>query len=385
MSPHGSEPPASALSREERDELEFQQFAQQQDPLDLEAAHWVARDFDGLDANGRAELQRWLDADLRRQTAFDRLAAAFGDVRRLPAERARLVASATSTAAPAVALSDHLHRPDPPKRGLRAPRFAFATLLLAVLVGSQLWHDGGPQRPRFDQHYETAPGQQLTVRLPDDGAEGSTMVLDTGTRLHARLFRDRREVVLQTGQALFTVRPDTQRPFVVLAGPLRITVVGTRFSVRHTADGLNAGRTVVSVEEGRVRVVPTDGPPGTDPGAEAAAAAVAGELPLELQAGQTVTADGSRGLGPVTSLQPAAAAAWREGRLSFDQTPLVQALAEFERYGPTGIVVRDPAVAALPVGGSYGVRQVQRFADSLPQTLPVRLVRHGDVLEVVAR
>jgi transmembrane sensor len=64
---------------------------------------------------------------------------------------------------------------------------------------------------------------------------------------------------------------------------------------------------------------------------------------------------------------------------------LAQALAEFERYGPTGIVVRDPAVASLPVGGSYGVLQVQRFADSLPQTLPVRLVRRGDVLEVVAR
>lgn len=382
MSPHGSERPASALSQEARDELEFQQFAQQQDPLDLEAAHWVARHVDGLDANGRAELTRWLDADLRHQSAFDRLAVAFGDVRRLRGERARLAAPVPPTAAP---LSDHLRQPDPPRRSLRAPRFAFATLMLALLVGSLLWYEGGLQHPRFDQHYETARGQQLTVRLPDDGAEGSTLVLDTGTRLHARVFRDRREVVLQTGQALFTVRPDTQRPFVVLAGPLRITVVGTRFSVRHTADGLDAERTVVSVEEGRVRVVPIDGSAGTDHGPEAAAAAAAGERPLELQAGQAVTADGSRGLGPVTSLPLAAAAAWREGRLSFDQTPLAQALAEFERYGPSGIVVRDRAVAALPVGGSYGVAQVQRFVDSLPQTLPVRLVRRGEVLEVVAR
>ena len=42
-------------------------------------------------------------------------------------------------------------------------------------------------------------------------------------------------------------------------------------------------------------------------------------------------------------------------------------------------------MAALPVGGSYSLRQWQRFAEALPQALPVRLVRRGDVTEVVAR
>jgi len=60
-------------------------------------------------------------------------------------------------------------------------------------------------------------------------------------------------------------------------------------------------------------------------------------------------------------------------------------VAEFERYGRTGLVVSDPTVAALPVGGSYSVRQFQRFADTLPQLLPVRLVAHGESTEVVAR
>ena len=38
--------------------------------------------------------------------------------------------------------------------------------------------------------------------------------------------------------------------------------------------------------------------------------------------------------------------------------PLAQALAEFERYGDTGLVVRDPAIAALKVHGSFELQQV---------------------------
>ena len=41
--------------------------------------------------------------------------------------------------------------------------------------------------------------------------------------------------------------------------------------------------------------------------------------------------------------------------------------------------------AALPVGGSYSLSQVRRFAETLPRMLPVRLVRRGEVTEIVAR
>ena len=106
---------------------------------------------------------------------------------------------------------------------------------------------------------------------------------------------------------------------------------------------------------------------------------------IELTAGQMVIADDTGHLGAVSVAPSGRIAPWRDGRISFDQTPLAQAIAEFERYGRTGLVVRDPAVAALPVGGSYSLRQWQRFAETLPQVLPVRLVRRGEVTEVVAR
>lgn len=362
------------------DERAFEAFAGAQDPLDIEAATWVARKRNGLDARGEAELQAWLDADPRHAGAFEDMDATFGEVSRLPDEDAaslRVVVpepvgrSARTAAGPRAGAGGRRGWPGP---GLFFPRAAAVAIALLVIGGGWL---GWRQMPTFQQVYTTAQGQQLTVSLPDDGDAGSTLQLDTVTRAEVRLYRDRREVHLADGQAMLVVHPDAQRPLHVRAGPLRITVVGTRFSVRHTRTGLEAGQTVVSVEEGRVRVARVDGweVPGIDADAPV----------LELTAGESVAADEHGRIGPVTRVPPAAIAPWRDGRLSFDQTPLAQAIAEFERYGYTGLVVRDPVVAAMPVGGSYSLRQFRHFVAALPQVLPVRLIRRGEVTEVAAR
>jgi transmembrane sensor len=60
------------------------------------------------------------------------------------------------------------------------------------------------------------------------------------------------------------VQADPDRPFDVLAGPLRITVLGTRFSVRYTADASVPGGVRVAVEEGRVKVAPAHAPVDAD-------------------------------------------------------------------------------------------------------------------------
>lgn len=403
-------PDRSPVHGADADECEFDAFAPVQDPLDIEAAAWVARKRNGLNAQGEAELQAWLDADPRHAAAFEDMDAIFGEVKQLPdadvaslktglsdGERAASVhpAAPAPTQAPTVTPPPARRRAGPAHPGRRQwlrglgrlfPQAAAAAIAFAVVGGGWMGWAHWRQLPVFEQTYLTLRGQQLVVDLPDAAATaqaGSALHLDTATRLHARLYRDRREVHLTDGQALFTVRADAQRPFHVYAGALRITVVGTRFSVRHTASGLGAGQTVVSVEEGRVRVARAD---RLDPGREAPAAQAALFGPtVELSAGQTVTADHNGRIGPVASVPASAIASWRDGRLSFDQTPLVQAIAEFERYGRTGLVVRDAAVAALPVGGSYSLKHFDRFAETLPQVLPVRLVRRGEVTEIVAR
>lgn len=379
---HHSQPPGD-------DEQDFDAFASQQDPLDIEAANWVLRHRRGLSPDEHQAWQRWLAQDPRHGDAFDDMRDTFGEVQQLPVDDvARLRSSLPPRRPPAtsqpLASPPAVGRPPPQTAGLprwwlpSLPQFGVAALVLAV-AGGGAWHWW--QQPLFVQHYATARGQQMQLQLPDADGQGSQLQLDTRTSLTVTLYRNRREVRLEEGQARFAVAADRQRPFTVDAGRTRVTVVGTRFSVRHTGSGLHAGQTLVAVEEGKVRVSQL----GLD--AQPVAAGRQPSLPL-LTAGQSLLLNAQGVPGAIASVGNAAAAnlaPWRTGRLSFDQTPLAVAIAEFERYGPTGLSVRDPAVATLPVGGSYSVGQWQHFADSLPQVLPVRLVRRGEVSEVVAR
>lgn len=385
------------------DERVFEEFAREQDPLDIEAAIWVVRKRNGLDAEGEAELQSWLDADPSHAGAFEDMDATFREVKQLPGddvaalkavlpERSQVEVITPRSIPQSVGRSGRTpahHRPGPgwrrwlPAPGPLFPPAAAVALAFAVIGGGWLGWGHWRQMPTFEQAYITERGQQITVSLPDGVGTGSTLQLDTATRTEVSLYRDRREVRLTDGQAMLTVYADARRPLHVRVGPLRITVVGTRFSVRHTRTGLDAGQTVVSVEEGHVRVARAE---GIETGRESSVSAAGiDNSTVDLTAGQSVVADDHGRIGPVTSVSPAAIAPWREGRLSFDQTPLAQAIAEFERYGQTGLVVRDPVVAALPVGGSYSLRQFRHFVGTLPQILPVRLVQHGAVTEVAAR
>lgn len=357
--------PAHRTRQDDADAREFEAFARTQDSAELQAALWATRRHEGLDATAEARFQQWLAADPAHAAAYAGLSQGLEGVRQLPHDRVQALRDSLRGPARATA------RPRPASAARRAwlldllPRTAAAAAVAAMAGGGWLGWDHWRAQPVFSRQYATARGQRLNVELPD----GSTLQLDAATRAEVLVYRQRREVRLLDGQAMFAVSPDAARPFEVRAGAALITVVGTRFSVRHTQAGLDAGKTVVAVESGRVRVAGT---------------ASAGQAPVELAAGQGVSADGQGRLQDIVALQPEGVAAWRTGRVSFNDTPLDQALAEFERYGDTGLLVRDPAVAALRLGGSFELRQVGAFAQALPYLLPVRLARRGAVTEIVA-
>ncbi|MBK1687643.1 FecR family protein [Rubrivivax gelatinosus] len=337
--------------------------------LEEDAALWAVRRQDGLTAQEEAELQDWLAGDPERGARLGQLTALWGRLGDLPADEVSAL-KASSTPAPSA-----MQGPPPMKRSwARASRpaaggrwlaqAALAGLTAMALGGGWLGFGYWQQQPRFVQALTTARGQQISATLPD----ASALQLDTATRLDVAYYRDRREARLARGQALFQVTPDAARPFHVFAGPMRITVVGTRFSVRHTQDGPSPGQVSVVVEEGHVRVARIR----EDTTAQRGFAAGEPDS-VDLVAGQAAVADAQGRIGTVTRTSAATAAAWRRGRLVLDDTPLAAAVAEFERYGDTGIVITNPAVAALRLNGSFDLQQVGVFKRALPQALPVRL------------
>jgi len=353
MNRSASPPPVPPVPDPERDAA-----------LYADATQWQVRRQDGLDRDEEAQFQAWLAADARRLAACMRIDAVWRGLGELPDDA---VARLRAPARPMPRSGRTVRRGWLPAwRDLARP-MATAVLSVSVLGAGWLGWRHWQAQPLFSATYATARGQMMDIALPD----GSVITLDTATRVDVALYRDRRQVRLPQGQAMFTVKADAAQPFDVLTDRVRVRVVGTRFSVRNTRAGLAADRVGVQVESGRVQVSMLEG--GRSSGA-----------PVLLGAGQYVEAGPAGELAAVQARPAQGAMLWREGRVNFDGTPLARALAEFERYGATRLVIKDPAVAALRVNGSFDLRRADAFGKALPKVLPVRLLDAGGETDIVA-
>ncbi|KAF1048781.1 sigma-70 family RNA polymerase sigma factor [Xylophilus sp.] len=235
----------------------------------------------------------------------------------------------------------------PRRRGL-----AGALLGIGALAGSGglAWSWWRLHIAQWQAAVVSAVGRQRMQTLPD----GTHLTLDAASAADIAYYAARRHVRLQRGAAFFEVAHDAARPFVVDAGAVRVTVLGTRFSV----DLQDAGGAVeVGVESGRVRVEP--------------AADGGSWQPLLLAAGDVVRlAPGE----PPRAVPRAAqgVAAWRDGWLGFRDAPLGEVAARLRRYTDTGIAVSD-AAARLPVTAEIRSAQAGEWLRRLPAAMPVEV------------
>lgn len=332
-----------------------------------EATNWLIkhREID-LNYQEKREFDTWLRQSPQHVQAYLEMSAVWEDLPALDPSwnptPDQLIARARSDgnvhplvgSAP-ITLGARRHSPDP--RSAHRPRFArlsfalAAAFLLAVLgVTSWYW--------RNDHNlYSTAVGEQRSIVL----ADGSTLELNSRSRIRVRYTEAQRDVDLLEGQALFRVAHNKSRPFVVHSGSVSMRAVGTQFDVyRKKSD------TVVTVVEGQVAVAegnpPTTGQgyaplllePQTNPrtGATTAILLAAGEQ-LTIPAAQP---SGGKETAAVESPQwadVAAATAWTQRTLVFESSPLTNVAEEFNRYNTRQLVITDPGVANIRITGMF--------------------------------
>jgi transmembrane sensor len=213
--------------------------------------------------------------------------------------------------------------------------------------------------------YRTAIGDLQEVPL----ADGSIATLSSDSRLLVTLSHGERHVDLQQGEAFFAVAKDPARPFVVSAGGRRVTAVGTRFSVRRDAADLR-----VVVTQGLVRLESDRLPNGLR---QPTTLLPAGSVALASDAGVVVHS------GSVQQAEEYLS--WRSGFVSFHDTPLATAAAEFNRYNARKIVVGDASVGAMRVGGNFRWSNVDAFVRLLAQGFPIQARRQGDTIVLTRR
>jgi transmembrane sensor len=63
---------------------------------------------------------------------------------------------------------------------------------------------------------------------------------------------------------------------------------------------------------------------------------------------------------------------WTEGRLWFERQTLKDVVAEFNRYNRRQMVIADPAIENLRIGGGFEATDPESFIAALERTLGVR-------------
>lgn len=201
--------------------------------------------------------------------------------------------------------------------------------------------------------YHTGIGEKRVIAL----ADGSTMRLNTASTAEVSIRSGKRQVHLLSGEALFDVAPDPARPFIVTASSASLRAVGTEFNVRIRPDlvELTTVSGKVSVRDGQGRMGHT---------------VTAGKLAAIRRGVVAESALDRVGLAQRT--------AWRTSVIELDGTTLAQAIEEFNRYRSAPLVIGDPRIAAIRVGGRFRTSDAAGFVDALERRFAIRAIEGSD-------
>ena len=311
------------------------------------AAEWIARlDRGALTAETLLEFREWLEADVANLKQFELHAAAWDQLDELRKYR-QVFAE--------------------PRRTVWRSRAVVTSLAAALgLIVIGFW--GLPEFAEHQSakhqtaHLQTAVGHIRGFTLSD----GSTVKLNTGSEVDIRYTEAARTVVLEHGEAYFDVVYDPDRAFVVETPLGTVTAVGTSFLVR-----LGTASTKVTVQSGRVKIDPPTGGRGEQGDRDTGTAMI--------DAGQTATiAEESVAIRTLDPSSLFRQLAWRDGMLIFEGEPLRDVIDEFNRYASQKIVIGDPALRDMKLGGYFPVGDTEALVRSLQASFRIKVEQKSD-------
>lgn len=294
----------------------------------------------GFNANQRTEFEHWLNACEAHQTAYQ-------ESKQVDALLTQFNESDIASESTAITLLKPQSENTPTTeskvkvwlKNYRAIAACCALLMISVL-SYQLVPNMLSQQT-FVAEYQSTRGELLKYTLPDN----SHITLDAKTQLSLAFNDKQRFSQLTSGRVLFDVESDKARPFVVNAGNTKITVLGTRFSVDKKANQVS-----VAVAHGKVAVQMN----GHN--------VVLSQGEVALINGNTIKRD---------AMAHANVGAWQQGRLVFNNEPLVNALHTFKRYHNRDAIFTDAHAEQLRLSGVFSASELDEFVNLLPHALAV--------------
>lgn len=215
--------------------------------------------------------------------------------------------------------------------------------------------------------FKTTKGENQVHSLED----GSIITLNTDSHIEVNFTKDQRDVRLLKGEALFSVAHDAGRPFLVFADDGIVRAVGTEFSVHLTNGAID-----VLVSEGSVEISTLK---PTKPTASLTKISTGRGKVASLgiiKAGHTARMKASTAsIANLSTEAIDAELSWRTGRLEFTGEVLEAAIAEYTRYTDLNIIISDPQLKEIRLGGSFPTGETDLFFKTLELQFGIQVNR----------
>ncbi|KCZ99053.1 sigma factor regulatory protein FecR/PupR family [Hyphomonas polymorpha PS728] len=289
-----------------------------------------------------AEFNAWLAADHVHSLAFRRYEKLMSDLALIPELGDVEIAPGP---VPAPAWRPLVHQPQ---------QLMAAIALMVMVVGGAVIGLGVslPGSSVADPAYETMIAEIRDIHL----ADGSVVTLGARSRIEPAFTETMRIVKLQEGEAFFDVASDPVRPFYVEVGDRLIRVVGTRFDVRQGPETVR-----VAVVEGVVEVLQAETPQQAEASREVIEKNV-------LRAGDEVVARIGSLEAMLGAIEPAEAAPWRRGWLTYENASLAEIVSDANRYSRRQIILDEEGIGDLRMTAAFSVEKIDQFAAGLEVT-----------------
>lgn len=330
--------------------------------IDEEASIWVSRLDRGLLKSEQSDLNEWLALSVAHTNAFKRQAECWDKTEVLSSLADLFPAPVKKSQSSSISF------------GWKTWVGGAAALLALVLVLPGIFPTQENTKILNPQllSYETAIGGLSRVVLTD----GSTLVLNTETKVNVRMTEEVREITISRGEINVDVAHDPLRPLRVIANDKVFEAIGTKFNI-HIDESKNI-ELLVTEGKVKVKVGPKPAQDNQNRSRGLASALVIGQ-------GERVILDGSgREIETLVDADIEVELSWRQGNLIFRGEPLSEALGEISRYTSVEFEILDENLRAIQVAGLFKAGDVAGFLASLEANFGIQYERKGNQTQLLS-